>query len=78
MGNLNDVYRKILNEEGLTQTQAASLCGYAGQGTISRKLNYGMSIDGICDLTDKIGGYRIVLEKVMPNGKVRQRYELER
>ena len=78
MSNLNETYKAILREEGLTQEQAAKICGYAGQGTISRKLVYGMSIDGILDLTDKIGGYRIVLEKVKPNGKVRERYELER
>lgn len=78
MGNLNSVYREILEKEGLTQEQAAKVCGYAGQSTVARKLNYGMSVDGICDLTDRLGGYRLVLEKVKPNGKIAERYELER
>lgn len=78
MSNLNEIYRKIMEEEGITQEQVAKLCGYAGQGTVARKLNYGMSIDGILDLTDKLSGYRIVLEKVQPNGKVKYRYEIER
>lgn len=78
MGNLNEVYRKIMEEEGLTQEQAAKLLGYVGQGSISRKLVYGISLNAVLDLAESIGGYRLVLEKVKPNGKVKERYELKK
>lgn len=78
MGNLNEVYKAILKEEGLTQTKAAELVGYASQGTLSRLLCYGISLDVLSDLTDKLEGYTLVLEKRTPKGRVKTRYELQR
>lgn len=75
--NGNEVFRAILAEEGLTQEQAAKVMGLKGQGNIARLLNYGISFDKLYDLGKPLG-YRLVMEKVMPNGKVRERYELEK
>ena len=75
--NLNEVYREILKDEGLTQEIAGQMLGYKHpQNTIARKLSYGIGYDGVAELVEKVGGYRIVLEKVMPNGKVRKQYIL--
>lgn len=75
--NLNETYREILKDEGLTQEIAGQMLGYKHpQNTIARKLSYGIGYDGIAELVEKVGGYRIVLEKVMPNGKVRKQYIL--
>ena len=77
MGNLNEVFRAILKEEGLTQLQASKVMGLKGQNNIARSLENGITFDKIYQLGKPLG-YRIVLEKVMPNGKVKERYELEK
>ena len=77
MGNLTETFRKVLKEEGLTQKQAAEIMGLGGQPAIIRAISYGISFDNLYKLCKPLG-YRIVLEKVQPNGKVKERYELEK
>lgn len=77
MGNLNEVFREMLKNEGLTQEQASKVMGLKSQSNLARTLSYGVSFDKIYELGKPLG-YRIVLEKVMPNGKVRERWELEK
>ena len=77
MGNINEIYKSILKKEGLTQAKAAEMVGFAGQGTVARLLHYGMSVDTLCDLAEKLG-YQLVLEKRTPGGRVKERYEIER
>lgn len=77
MGNLKEVLKEVIKVEGLTQEQASRIMGLNGQGHLSRLLVYGISFDKLYSLAKPLG-YRIVLEKVMPNGKVRERWELEK
>lgn len=73
----NELFRTILTEEGLTQEQASKVMGLKGQTNIARILSYGVSFEKLYDLGKPLG-YRLVMEKVTPNGKVKARYELER
>lgn len=73
-----EIYKAVLKAEGLTQAQAAEICGYAGQGTVGRYMAYGMPVKHLCELTDKLEGYVLVLEKRTPGGKVKAKYEIDR
>ena len=70
-----EAYLAILEANGLTRKSAAELLGYAGQQTIGKYINVGVSYKNIEELLKALDGYKIVIER--GKGKKAERYEIE-
>ena len=76
MGNLNETYRALIKDNGLTQKVVAERLGYASQATVGKFLSVGVTLGNIYDLAKELG-YEVKIVKKNSKGKVIEEYDLE-
>lgn len=68
--NGNDVIRKIMTDDGVTQAVLAERLGYKGQGTVSQRINTKrMSLERFVSMLNAMG-YSVAVGKDDGNGFV--------
>jgi transcriptional regulator with XRE-family HTH domain len=68
------LYKAIYKSEGITQEELARRLGLASQSGVAAMIHKGVSIDNLYKMLQVLDGYRLVVEKVSPRGKVMKKY----
>ncbi len=71
---VGSLYKEIYKAEGVTQEELAKRLGLASQSGVAAMIHKGVSIDNLYKMLQVLDGYRLVVEKVSPRGKVMKKY----
>lgn len=72
--DVTELYKEIYREEGITQVELAEKLGFASQSGIAAMLHKGAKLTHLYKMLKVLNGYRLVVEKVSPKGRVTKRY----
>ena len=72
--DVTELYKEIYRREGVTQEELAKRLGLASQSGVAAMLHKGAKLTHLWKLLEALGGYRLVVEKVSPKGRVTARY----